>query len=197
MRNFLHHCYILFIFIFRVFHWLLYMTLERLPFSFLFISLRNVEIWYSLKLSCHFKFIYGEVLWLDSIFKMTWKVVQIGRIIDLTLCTFKNVIIHNELCSYSLCQRPCYPHTLEMQSPSYNLWSALRFEESYRKCNNTQVLLSTCGRQPSSYSNSNDSFILTSFSTKDLKKDKLLTDEGKLLFRILNPFLFSLKYFWI
>ena len=134
---------------------------------------------------------------LDSIFKMSWKVVLIGRIIDLTLCTFKNVIIHNELCSYSLCQRLCYPHTLEMQSPRYNLWSALRFEESYQKCNNTQVLLSTCGRQPSSYTNSNDSFILTSFATKELKKAKLLTEEGKLPFQIFNPFLFSLISFGI
>ena len=92
---------------------MLYMTLDRLPFSFLFISLKIVVILYSLKLSCHFKFIYGELFLLDSIFKMSWKVVLIGRIIDLTLCTFKNVIIHNELCSYSLCQRPCYPHTLE------------------------------------------------------------------------------------
>ena len=173
------------------------MTLDWLPFPFLFISLKIVAILYSLKLSCHFKFIYGELFLLDSIFKMSWKVVLIGRIIDLTLCTFKNVIIHNELCSYSLCQRPCYPHTLEMQSPRYNLWSALRFEESYQKCNNTQVLLSTCGRQPSSYTNSNDSFILTSFATKELKKAKLLTEEGKLPFQIFNPFLFSLRYFWI
>ena len=158
------------------------MTLDRLPFSFLFISLRSVEIWYSLKLFFQIKFIYGEVFLLDSIFKMSWKVVLIGRIIDLTLCTLKNVIIHNELCSYPLCQRPCHPYTLEMQSPRYNLWSALRFEESYQKCNNTQVLLSTCGRQPNSYTDSNDSFILTSFATKELKKAKLLTYEGKITF---------------
>ena len=100
-------------------------------YRFLFFSF----LWGAWKYGIHWNYfsilIYGEVFLLDSIFKMSWKVVLIGRIIDLTLCTLKNVIIHNELCSYPLCQRPCYPYTLEMQSPRYNLWSALHFEESY------------------------------------------------------------------
>ena len=60
-----------------------------------------------------------------------------------------------------------------------------------RKC-----LLSTCGRQLNSYTDSNDSFILTSFATKELKKTKNLDRRRKnYLFKYLIRFYFPRDIF--